>query len=80
MRRCRRRPRPPGERGQAKEFVLDTLAGGLEVPTTEIKEAGEANGLSWRTIKRAKDELIKEGRPIKSRRIGANETENGSGS
>jgi putative DNA primase/helicase len=54
----------PGDRDRAKQFVLGMLAGGLEVPAKEIKEAGEANGLAWSTIRRAKDDLIKEGRRI----------------
>jgi RecA-family ATPase len=47
----------PAERDRAKRFVLDLLAGGEEIPATEVKAAAEANGLSWRTINRAKDEL-----------------------
>jgi putative DNA primase/helicase len=47
----------PGGRDNAKKFVLNLLAGGQEIPATEVKSAGEANGLSWRTINRAKEEL-----------------------
>jgi DNA polymerase len=47
----------PGERDKAKRFVQDMLAGGQKIPANEIKAAAEANGLSWRTINRAKDEL-----------------------
>lgn len=54
----------PGGRDKAKQFVLDLLIDGSEIPTTEIKGAAEANGLSWRTINRAKDELKKDGYDI----------------
>jgi putative DNA primase/helicase len=51
----------PSEREDAKKFVLDLLADGQEMPATDVKGAGEANGLSWRTINRAKKELIDDG-------------------
>jgi hypothetical protein len=51
----------PGERDKAKRFVLDMLNGGGEIFATDVKGAAEANGLSWRTVTRAKDELKDKG-------------------
>ncbi|WP_271523273.1 AAA family ATPase [Bradyrhizobium sp. CCBAU 53380] len=50
----------PAQRDQAKQFVLDMLAGGGEVPTAELKQAAEAHGYSWRMIERAKAALMKD--------------------
>jgi DNA polymerase len=47
----------PGERDRAKEFLLDTLSGGGPLPSEDVIEAAEANGISKRTLYRAKDEL-----------------------
>jgi hypothetical protein len=46
----------PAARNEAKKFLADLLAKG-PVPTDEIKEAAEANGISWATIRRAKSDL-----------------------
>jgi DNA polymerase len=43
-------------RDSAKNFLKDMLAAG-RVPKEEIEEAAEANGISLRTLRRAKDEL-----------------------
>jgi putative DNA primase/helicase len=48
----------PGERDKAKDLLLALLAGGAEVPVEDIKDAAEkGHGISWRTVKRAKDDL-----------------------
>ena len=46
----------PGAREQARQFLLALLANGA-VPVTEIQEAAKANGLTWRTVRRAQVEL-----------------------
>jgi putative DNA primase/helicase len=48
--------RSPGARDEAKEFLLDYLAGG-PMPADTVKEAAEANGVSERTLRRAMKEL-----------------------
>jgi hypothetical protein len=48
--------RAPSARDEAKEFLLDYLAGG-PMPADAIKEAAEANGVSERTLRRAMKEL-----------------------
>jgi putative DNA primase/helicase len=47
----------PAQRDEAKQFLQAILAGGVEVPMTEVKDAAEGNGLSWRTVRRAQKEL-----------------------
>ena len=54
----------PGERDKAKNLLLALLAGDREVFATDIKGEAEANGLSWRTMNRAKDELNEQGHNI----------------
>jgi hypothetical protein len=49
----------PAQCDQAKQFLTELLAGGAEVPADDVKEAGQAHGYSWRTIKRAKEALKK---------------------
>ena len=46
----------PTDRQDTKQFVLDIVAGG-PVKITEIEETATANGISIRTLKRAKREL-----------------------
>src|SRR5262249_31388266 len=46
----------PGKRDAAQKFLHDLLTG-KQVSTTDVKEAAEANGLSWSTVWRAKDAL-----------------------
>jgi hypothetical protein len=46
----------PGAREQARQFLLALLANGA-VPVTEIQEAAKANGLTWRTVRRAQVDL-----------------------
>jgi hypothetical protein len=46
----------PGAKDQAKKFLNDFLADG-PMPKTEIEEAADANGISNRTLYRAKDDL-----------------------
>jgi putative DNA primase/helicase len=46
----------PGAKDQAKKFLIDFLADG-PMPKTEIEEAADANGISNRTLYRAKDDL-----------------------
>jgi putative DNA primase/helicase len=48
----------PGERDKAKDLLLTLLAGGAEVPVEDIKDTAEkGHGISWRTMKRAKNDL-----------------------
>jgi DNA polymerase len=49
----------PAQCDQAKQFLTELLAGGVEVSADDIKDAGEAHGYSWRTIRRAKEALKK---------------------
>ncbi|HZV04380.1 MAG TPA: AAA family ATPase, partial [Gemmataceae bacterium] len=51
----------PAGRDRAKQFVLDFLRDGQAVLATEMKAAAEANGISWRTINRAKEQLLDKG-------------------
>jgi hypothetical protein len=44
-----------GKVGEAKQFLELLLASGEWMPTTEIMKAAEANGLSKRSVQRAKD-------------------------
>jgi hypothetical protein len=46
----------PAARDEAKKFLADMLAKG-PVPKTEVEEAAEANGISERTLRRAKADL-----------------------
>jgi hypothetical protein len=46
----------PGARGIAKKFLRELLRDG-PVLQTEIKTAAEAEGIAWRTLTRAKQEL-----------------------
>jgi hypothetical protein len=46
----------PAARDGAKKFLLDLLANG-PVPSKEVEEAAEANFISDRTLRRAKDDL-----------------------
>ena len=46
----------PVQRETARNFLLDILNDG-PVPSVEIKEAAEANGIHWRTIERVKQSL-----------------------
>jgi putative DNA primase/helicase len=56
----------PTARQDAKQFVLDILASG-PVKRTEIEETAEANGISRRTLMRAKRDLKNVvARPVKS--------------
>jgi hypothetical protein len=48
--------RSPGARDQAKEFLTDFLCDDPALKT-DIEEAGDAHGISNRTLFRAKDEL-----------------------
>jgi DNA polymerase len=54
----------PSERDNAKEFLIDLLSNG-SLPSAEIEEAAEADGISQRTLFRAKREL-----KIKSKKDG----------
>jgi DNA polymerase len=47
----------PAQRDDAKQFLLDMLADGAEVPTAEMKDAAQAHGFSWSTVTRAKKQL-----------------------
>jgi hypothetical protein len=48
----------PGERDKARDLLLAMLAAGAEVSVEDIKDAAEkGHGISWRTMKRAKDDL-----------------------
>jgi putative DNA primase/helicase len=51
----------PGTRDTAKKFLLNILTDDREVPVKEVKEAGEGNGISWRSMQRAKEALEKDG-------------------
>ena len=64
----------PGARDTAKKFLGDMLAKG-PVLKTEIEEAAEANSISEKTLRRAKDDL-----GVLAKRIGARQTANGTGS
>jgi putative DNA primase/helicase len=46
-----------GAKDAAKKLITDTLAAKKVVPVTEIEEAATANGISVRTLRRAKDDL-----------------------
>jgi hypothetical protein len=48
--------RTPAALDDAKKFLADLLASG-PVTTNEIKDAAAGNGISWRTVERAKAEL-----------------------
>jgi hypothetical protein len=62
--------RSPAARDAAKKFLSDLLAAGKPVPKPEIDEAAEANGISPRTLRRAKDELHVIADRIKGRKKG----------
>jgi putative DNA primase/helicase len=47
----------PGERDKAKTLLLAILADGREVPVDEIKDIAGGHGLSWRTVRRAGEDL-----------------------
>jgi hypothetical protein len=47
----------PGERDKAKNLLLALLAEGREVFVDEIKDTAEGHGISWRTMRRAADDL-----------------------
>ena len=49
--------RTPGAKDAAKKFLEKILPGDTEVPMKEIVEAAEANGISWASLKWAKEEL-----------------------
>jgi DNA polymerase I-like protein with 3'-5' exonuclease and polymerase domains len=51
----------PAQRDEAKKFLRAMLAAG-PMPMTDIKEAADGNGLSWATVRRAKDDLRVEAR------------------
>jgi len=56
------------ERGaleEAKDYLLGELAGG-PVPVADLRRGAEANGISWRTVERAKKLLGVEARRISS--------------
>jgi hypothetical protein len=46
-----------GERDRAKNLLHTLLAGGREVPVDEIQDFAEGHGISWRTMRRAGDDL-----------------------
>jgi hypothetical protein len=48
--------RSPGAKDEARKFLIDILANG-PVPTSEIEDAANGNGIAWRTVERAKREL-----------------------
>jgi DNA polymerase-1 len=47
----------PGERDKAKNLLLALLAEGREVFVDELKDTAEGHGISWRTMRRAGDDL-----------------------
>ena len=47
----------PGERDKAKNLLLALLADGREVFVDELKDTAEGHGISWRTMRRAGDDL-----------------------
>jgi putative DNA primase/helicase len=49
--------RSPGAKDAAKKLLGEMLANEKPMPMTEIEEAAEANGISWATMRRAKEEL-----------------------
>jgi hypothetical protein len=49
--------RTPGAKDAAKKLLEKMLPGDTAVPMGEIVEAAEANGISWTSIRRAKEEL-----------------------
>jgi putative DNA primase/helicase len=49
--------RAPGAKDAAKKLLEKLLPGDTAVPMSDIVEAAEANGISWASVRRAKDEL-----------------------
>ena len=47
----------PGERDKAKNLLLALLADGAEVLVDDIKDNAEGHGISWRTMRRAGEDL-----------------------
>jgi putative DNA primase/helicase len=47
----------PGERDKAKNLLLALLADDREVFVDELKDTAEGHGISWRTMRRAGDDL-----------------------
>jgi DNA polymerase family A/AAA domain len=47
----------PGERDKAKNLLLTLLEGDREVPVDDIKDTAGGHGISWRTMRRAADDL-----------------------
>jgi hypothetical protein len=47
----------PGERDKAKDLLRTLLADGREVLLEEIQDTSKGHGLSWRTVRRASEEL-----------------------
>jgi hypothetical protein len=47
----------PGERDKAKNLLLGLLAEGREVFVDDLKDTAGGHGISWRTMRRAGDDL-----------------------
>jgi DNA polymerase len=47
----------PGDRDKAKNLLLALLGDGREVFVDELKDTAEGHGISWRTVRRAGDDL-----------------------
>jgi hypothetical protein len=47
----------PGERDRAKNLLTALLAGNDEVLVDEIKDTAKGHGITWRTMRRAADDL-----------------------
>ena len=58
---------------EAKDFLLAELALG-PVPVADLRRAADANGISWRTVERAKKLL-----GVEARRISSTSSPRGSG-